>query len=79
MIPKPASAPCMILHCGTWYGCVSMWPCGCVFDGKMSDAISSKIMCKTFSAELSTGGSSRNSRVFRLDSPVGISVENVDS
>ena len=27
-IAKPASAPCMILQCGTWYGCVSVWPCG---------------------------------------------------
>ena len=33
-IAKPASAPCMImLQCGTWYGCVAVWPCGCVFDG----------------------------------------------
>ena len=24
-----ASAPCMILQCGTWYGCVAVWPCGC--------------------------------------------------
>ena len=30
-IAKPASAPCMILRCGTWYGCVAAWPCGCVF------------------------------------------------
>ena len=27
-IAKPASAPCMILQCGTWYGCVAVWPCG---------------------------------------------------
>ena len=38
-IAKPASAPCMILQCGTWYGCVAVWPSGCVFGGGMSDAI----------------------------------------
>ena len=34
-IAKPASAPCMILQCGTWYGCVAVWPRGCVFGGGM--------------------------------------------
>ena len=48
-ITKPASAPCMILQCGTWYGCVAVWSCGCVFGGGMSDAIGSKNTCKTFS------------------------------
>ena len=38
-IAKPASAPCMILQCGTWYGCVAVWRCGCVFSGGMSYAI----------------------------------------
>ena len=38
-IAKPASAPCMILQCGTWYGCVAVWRCGGVFGGGMSDAI----------------------------------------
>ena len=40
-IAKSASAPCMILQCGTWYGCVAVWPCGRVgvFGGGMSDAI----------------------------------------
>ena len=32
-IAKPASARCMILQCGTWYGCVAVWPRGCVFGG----------------------------------------------
>ena len=41
-IAKPASAPYMILQCGTWYGCVAVWPCGRVFGGGMSDAIGSK-------------------------------------
>ena len=28
-IAKPSSASCMIiLQCGTWYGCVAVWPCG---------------------------------------------------
>ena len=27
VIAKPASAPCMILMCGTWYGCVGVWVC----------------------------------------------------
>ena len=41
VIATPASAPCMILQCGTWYsyGCVAVWPCGCVFGGGMNDAI----------------------------------------
>ena len=30
VIATPASAPCIILQCGTWYGCVAVWPCGCV-------------------------------------------------
>ena len=51
IIAKPASAPCMILQCGTWYGCVAVWPCGCVFGGGMGDAIGSKNTCKTFSTE----------------------------
>ena len=73
-IAKPASAPCMILQCGTWYGCVAVWPCGCVFGGGMSDAIGSKNTCKTFATEFfdwriqskkssfSTGSASRNSQ-----------------
>ena len=28
VIATPTSAPCMILQCGTWYGCVAVWPCG---------------------------------------------------
>ena len=27
VIAKPASAPCMVLLCGTWYGCVGVWVC----------------------------------------------------
>ena len=50
-IAKPASAPCMILQCGTWYGCVAVWPCGCVFGGGMGNAIGSKNTCETFSTE----------------------------
>ena len=50
-IAKPASAPCMILQCGTWYGCVAVWPCGCVFGDGMGDAIGLKNTCKTFSTE----------------------------
>ena len=42
VIAKPASAPCMIQQRGTWYGCVGVWACGCVFDGGMSDAIGHK-------------------------------------
>ena len=33
VIAKPASAPFMILPCGTWYGCVGVWVC--VFGGGM--------------------------------------------
>ena len=73
-IAKPASAPCMILQCGTWYGCVAVWPCGCVFGGGMGDVIGSKHTCKTLSTEFfdwriqskkssfSTGSASRNSQ-----------------
>ena len=38
VMAKPASAPCMMLLCGTWYGCVAAWR-GCMFGGGMSDAI----------------------------------------
>ena len=38
-IAEPASAPYMTLQCGTWYGCVAVWPCGCVFGGGIGDAI----------------------------------------
>ena len=31
VIAMPASAPCMILQCGTWHGYVAVWPCGCVW------------------------------------------------
>ena len=41
----------MILLCGTWYGCMAVWPCGCVFGGGMSDAIGSKNTRKTLSTE----------------------------
>ena len=41
----------MILLCGIWYGCMAVWPCGCVFGGGMSDAIGSKNTCKTFLTE----------------------------
>ena len=64
----------MILLCGTWYGCMAVWPCGCVFGGGMSDAIGSKNTCTTFATEFfdwriqskkssfSTGSASRNSQ-----------------
>ena len=52
VIAKPASAPCMILLCGTWYGCVAVRPRGCVFGGGVSHAIGSKNTCgKAFSTE----------------------------
>ena len=50
-IAKAASAPCKILKCGTWYGCVAVWPCWCLFGGGMGDAIGSKNTCKTCSTE----------------------------
>ena len=77
---KPASAPCMILQCSTWYKCVAVWPCGCVFGGGMGDAIGSKTTCKTFSIEFfdwrilskkssfSTGSPSRNSQSKKVES-----------
>ena len=53
VIATPASAPCMILQCGTWYGLVAVWPCGRVgvFGGGMNDTIGFKNTCKTFSTE----------------------------
>ena len=33
-IAKPASAPCMILQCGIWYGCVAVWVCIWWWDGR---------------------------------------------
>ena len=79
-IAKSASAPRMILQCGTWYGCVAVWPCGCVFSGGMGDAIGSKNTCQTFSTEFfdwrihskksscSTGSASRNSQSKKVES-----------
>ena len=32
-IAKPASAPCMILQCGTWHGCMAVWMCVWWWDG----------------------------------------------
>ena len=49
-IAKPASSPCMILQCGTCYGCVAVWPC--VWVCVWYDAIGSKSTCKTFSTEI---------------------------
>ena len=89
VIAKPASAPCMTLLCGTWYGCVAVWPCGCVFGGGMSDAIGSKT-CKTFSTEIfdwriqlkkssfSTGSASRNSPSKKVESKKPFSVRKPD-
>ena len=80
VIATPASAPCMILQCGTWYGCMAVWPCGCVFGGGMNDAIGSKNTCKTFSTEFfdwriqskkssfSTGSARRNSQSKKVES-----------
>ena len=79
-IAKPAPAPCMILQCGTWYGYVAVWPCGCVLGGEISDAIGSINTCKTFSTEFfdwriqskkssfSTGSASRNSQSKKIES-----------
>ena len=67
VIATPASAPCMILQCGTWYGCVAVWPCGCVFGGEMNDAIGSKNTCKTFRLTFSTGSASRNSQLKKVE------------
>ena len=41
----------MILLCGTWYGCMAVWPCGFVSGAGMSDAIGSTNTLKTFSTE----------------------------
>ena len=62
LIATRASAPCMILQCGTWFRCVAVWPCGCVFCGGMSDAIGSKNTGKTFSTEFFDWIRSRNSQ-----------------
>ena len=78
-IGTPASAPCMILQCGSWYGCVAVWLCGCAFGGGMSDAIVSNNTCKTFSTEFfywiqskkssfSTGSASRNCQSKNVES-----------
>ena len=80
VIATPASARCMILQCGTRYGCVAVWPCGCVFGGGMNDAIGSKNTCETFSTEFfdwrvqskklsfSIGSASRNSQSKKVES-----------
>ena len=78
-IAKPASAPCMILQCGTWCGCVAVWPCGCVFGGGMSNTVGLKNTCKILSAvffdrkiqskkpSFSIGSASRNSQSKKVE------------
>ena len=48
VIVKAASA--LLYDTAVWY-LVCVWACGCVFSGKMSDAMGSKNGCKTFSTE----------------------------
>ena len=48
VIATPASEPCMLLQCGTGYGCAALRPCGSVFGGGMNDAIGLKNTCKAF-------------------------------
>ena len=79
VVSTPASAPCMILQCGTRYGRVAVWPCGCVFGGGMNNAITSKTTCKTFLIEFfdwripwkkssfPTGSASRNSQSKKVE------------
>ena len=73
VIATSASAPFMIMHCGTWYGCAAVWPCECVFGGGMNDAIGSKNTCKTFfdrvlKSSFSTGSASRNAQSKKVES-----------
>ena len=68
-IAKPASAPCMI--CSVVLGmCVAVWVCVWWWDERCGRF--KKTGVKLFRPSFSTGGSSRKSRVFRLDPPVGI-------
>ena len=76
-IAKPASAPCMILQCGTWYGCVAVWVCVWWWDERFDRF---KNTCETFSTEFfdwriqskkssfSTGSASRNSQSRTVES-----------
>ena len=48
VIAKPASAPCMVLPCGTWYGCVGVWVCVWWWDERCDG---SKNKCKKFWTE----------------------------
>ena len=80
VIATPASALCMILQCGTWYGCVAVWLCGCVFWWWDEGCDRLKNTCKTFSTEFfdwriqskkssfSTGSASRNSQSKKVES-----------
>ena len=76
-IAKPASAPCMILQCGTWYGCVAVWVCVWWWDERCDRF---KNSCKTFwtkffdgriqskKSSFSTGSASRNSQSKKVES-----------
>ena len=65
VIAKAASA--LLYDTAVWFvPGMGVWACG-----EMSDAMGSKKMCKKIPSELSTDRSSRKSRVFRLDPPVG--------
>ena len=59
-IAKPASARCMILQCGTWYGCVAVWPCVCLVVGWEMRSVQ-KTRVKLFRLSFSTGGSKKSS------------------
>ena len=63
VIATPASAPCITLQCGTWYGCVAVWPCGRTFSTEFFDG---RIQSKN--STFSTESASRNSQSKKVES-----------
>ena len=76
-IAKPASAPCMILQCGTWYGCVAVWPFVCWWWDGRCDRFKKHV--QTFSTDVfdwriqfkkssfSSGSASRNTQSKKVE------------
>ena len=64
----------VVLYCCVVPG-ISVWACGCVLFGGSCDAMGSKIRGETFSTEFFDWRILSKKSSFRLDPPVGISVE----
>ena len=72
VIATPASAPCMILQCGAWYGCVGVWVCVWWWDERC-DRFNKRVKlfrlnCQSKESSFATGSASRNSQSKKIES-----------